>query len=150
MKDSENLTIIKSRLLTKRTITSNGCWLWEGACFKTGYGALYFMGKMWKVSRLSMFLFKPDEYRESLQALHKNICTSKKCFNPEHLYMGDSSDNMNDKVTAGTHQGTLKTHCPQGHEYTEENTYKYSGRGGRQCKICSKKRATMSYLLKGI
>jgi hypothetical protein len=27
-----------------------------------------------------------------------------------------------------------KTHCPHGHEYTEENTYRY--RSGRRCKEC--------------
>lgn len=30
----------------------------------------------------------------------------------------------------------LKTHCPQGHEYTEENTYVYNG--VRSCKVCRK------------
>jgi hypothetical protein len=34
----------------------------------------------------------------------------------------------------GGHQ-RAKTHCPQGHEYTPENTYVQPG-GGRQCRIC--------------
>jgi hypothetical protein len=30
-----------------------------------------------------------------------------------------------------------KTHCPKGHEYTPENTYRSPcGRGGRMCRIC--------------
>ena len=29
----------------------------------------------------------------------------------------------------------MKTHCPRGHEYTEENTY-VQPKGGRVCKIC--------------
>lgn len=36
------------------------------------------------------------------------------------------------------------THCPQGHEYSDENTYRYpSGKGGRQCKACSRKRTAV-------
>jgi hypothetical protein len=34
-----------------------------------------------------------------------------------------------------------KTHCPQGHEYTEENTYLIGPKNGRACKICCKARA---------
>ena len=31
-----------------------------------------------------------------------------------------------------------KTHCPQGHDYTEANTYRYNG--GRYCRTCSTER----------
>lgn len=47
--------------------------------------------------------------------------------------------------TSGTgHVGT-RTHCPAGHEYTEENTYRYKQHGGkhngRMCKTCVRTRA---------
>ncbi len=32
----------------------------------------------------------------------------------------------------------LRTHCPQGHEYTSENTYVNPKRGSRTCKTCQK------------
>ena len=40
-----------------------------------------------------------------------------------------------------------KTHCPQGHEFTEENTYWYGpeGKRARQCKICRAVRVKESY-----
>jgi HNH endonuclease len=41
------------------------------------------------------------------------------------------------------HGNGRKTHCPQGHEYTEENTYLY--RGMRQCKTCRKVRVRESF-----
>ena len=34
----------------------------------------------------------------------------------------------------------LKTHCPSGHEYTEENTYVVPKSSWRQCKICRNRR----------
>lgn len=34
----------------------------------------------------------------------------------------------------------LKTHCPQGHEYTPENTYYYPTRSNRSCRACGKAR----------
>jgi 5-methylcytosine-specific restriction endonuclease McrA len=37
-----------------------------------------------------------------------------------------------------------KTHCPQDHEYTEENTY-VAPSGNRQCKTCRKVRVMESY-----
>ena len=31
---------------------------------------------------------------------------------------------------------SLKTHCPRGHEYTPENTYRYATSGRRACRTC--------------
>lgn len=52
-----------------------------------------------------------------------------------NLRWGDQSENLQDAVRHGTHAETRKTHCPQNHEYTEENTAWYV-KGGRQCKTC--------------
>jgi len=37
-----------------------------------------------------------------------------------------------------------KTHCPRGHEYTEENTYWYQGKN-RQCRQCRRCRVSTNY-----
>ena len=36
----------------------------------------------------------------------------------------------------GGHPNARKTHCPQGHEYTPENTYAYEAYG-RRCRTCA-------------
>lgn len=53
-----------------------------------------------------------------------------------NLAYGSSSDNQFDTVRHGTHRNSRKTNCPQGHEYTPENTRMY--RGARHCRKCQR------------
>lgn len=52
----------------------------------------------------------------------------------ENLRWDSRSGNNRDQVKHGTHPHAFKTHCPQGHPYSEENTYVYDGR--RSCRTC--------------
>ena len=53
-----------------------------------------------------------------------------------NLSWGTPSDNQRDRVRDGTDQRTLTTHCVNGHEYTEENTYWAPKTGSRSCRKC--------------
>lgn len=66
---------------------------------------------------------------------------------PENLRWGDVVDNVADSILHGTiaRFNATKTHCPQGHEYTEENTYINPGRGSRACRICKTKHGRESW-----
>lgn len=46
------------------------------------------------------------------------------------------SANTYDKVRHGAHPMSSKTHCPQGHPYDAENTYRPPGRRERHCRTC--------------
>ena len=59
-------------------------------------------------------------------------CQHRRCCNPAHLEAVTQQTNIS-RGNAGIHQ-TFKTHCPQGHEYTPENTFRNNG--GRGCKVC--------------
>ena len=54
---------------------------------------------------------------------------------PENLLYGTPTEDAFDKVRLGTHHNMVKTHCPKGHEYTEENT-EIGSHGERNCKTC--------------
>jgi hypothetical protein len=51
-----------------------------------------------------------------------------------NLVYGTRSENVRDKRRHGTDHNVMKTHCPQGHAYDEENTRLYQGR--RYCRAC--------------
>ena len=68
-------------------------------------------------------------------ALHNNDISDDNRI--ENLRWGSYHDNQMDRVRNGRDTNKNKTHCPQGHEYTEENTY-VDGRGWRACRTCQK------------
>lgn len=61
----------------------------------------------------------------------------------DNLCYGTHGENMMDAVRHGTHPTGSVTHCPQDHEYTEENTRWYDGR--RWCRQCAREHALASY-----
>ena len=64
-----------------------------------------------------------------------------------NLKYGTRSQNLLDRVTLGAHHQARKTHCKQGHEYTEENTYRFPD-GRRDCYICRRRRKKEEYALR--
>lgn len=56
-----------------------------------------------------------------------------------NLRWGTRSENRDDQRRHGTFPESNKTHCPYGHEYTEENTYWHGiGKRKRKCLTCQK------------
>lgn len=69
---------------------TEGCWTWLGRPHR-GYGRHARMGahrKMWMVIH--------GPIPQGTLVLH--TCDNPQCVNPDHLYLGDHQDNMNDKV----------------------------------------------------
>ncbi len=58
----------------------------------------------------------------------------------ENLYWGTARQNARDAVNNGLCWKSNITHCPQGHEYTADNTYITPGNGHRLCRACIKAR----------
>lgn len=82
----------------RKTITLTGCWEWVGSRRHRGYGQVNFKGKIRKAHRVAWelsFGIVPD----GLSVLHK--CDNPPCINPDHLFVGDQQDNINDMFTKG-------------------------------------------------
>ncbi|MFJ6010182.1 HNH endonuclease [Streptomyces halstedii] len=126
---------IQDRILRK-TAPNGACLEWQGATAR-GYGQMKIGGKEGsyvRVHRIACEARNGPPTESKSHALHS--CNNKLCVNPWHLYWGDNADNQRDRQLAGTARGGRPwvTHCPQGHEYNEENTYLTTK--GRHCKEC--------------
>ena len=53
-----------------------------------------------------------------------------------NLRWDTQSGNQFDSVLHGTHAEARKTHCVNGHEFSQGNTYFNPSRGGRTCRAC--------------
>ena len=110
----------------------DGCWLFIGRMNNNGYGH-YHMTDEIKLAHRITYEKQYGSLKPGEELHHK--CGVKLCVNPEHL----------ERTTLYNHPGTIgttnrnKTHCPSGHEYTPENTYKAPSSNERHCKICKEK-----------
>lgn len=65
-------------------------------------------------------------------------CDNKPCINPDHLFLGDHSDNMIDYSDKGLHANSKKTHCVKGHPLDKTIIRTETGREKRYCSVCYK------------
>lgn len=114
------------------TVQSNGCIEWNRGRNNQGYGYIHIGGSQWRAHRVAWTLAH-GTIPKGLDVLHK--CDNPSCVNPEHLFLGTDKDNHQDKARKGRHWQQRKTHCPAGHPYSEENTYRPPS-GGRKCRTC--------------
>lgn len=113
------------------------CWLWLG-CLEDGYGRVRFQGKMVLVHRLLYEIFV-GPISEGMHIDH--LCRVRSCCNPAHLEEVTPTENRRRALNLAF--WAPKTHCPEGHEYTPENTWVY--KTARFCKICHRTRSREFY-----
>ena len=79
------------RLFDKVVEYPDGCQLFEGATDGQGYGKLAFGGSTLKTHVLSYLYYRGD-IPEAMDVCHS--CNVKNCCNPDHLYLGSRSINV--------------------------------------------------------
>lgn len=70
------------------------CWLWIGHT-NPDHGRISVNGKMLYAHRVS-YCLAYGEIRPGVHILHR--CANGRCVNPTHLYAGDNSDNVLDRI----------------------------------------------------
>ena len=117
------------QLLSQYYVNEDGCHIYHGTGeWVNGYVRVNLDGNRYFIHRLAAHVHHGLDLNNPNQlALHKDDC-SRRCINPEHLYIGTHQDNHNDR-------SRLVTHCPRGHEYNKENTY-INKDGSKSCKVC--------------
>jgi hypothetical protein len=110
-----------------------GCWLWtKTSPDKNGYCHVgrHNLAHRWVYENL----VGPIPNGKLLHH-RKEICSSKRCVNPDHVELTTPSDH----IDAGPNINRSKTHCVRGHEYTKENTI-IDKSGWRKCLACRNNR----------
>lgn len=144
MPGSKGYTLPFEKRMEKVQRADNGCWHWQGTILKAGYGQLKHKQQHWLAHR-----FFYEELRAPIpdgmlldhtchndsDCLGGNTCLHRRCVNPFHLEPVTHQVN----IARGRNANDKKTHCPQGHEYSEQNTY-VTSQGHRLCKTCGHKR----------
>lgn len=112
------------------------CIRYEGKCQPNGYGKFYDKeSKRCVWAHRYVYEQANGEIPEGINVCHK--CDNRWCINPNHLFLGTQSENMQDASAKGRIQAPrlAKTHCKRGHEFNEENTA-YQTSGARKCRAC--------------
>lgn len=112
-----------------RVNDETGCWEWTGKLRKDGYAE--FHAEITMRAHRFAYVHHIGTIPEGMQIDH--LCRNRSCVNPDHLEAVTHAENMRRSARA------LLTHCPHGHPYDDENTYR-PPRGGRECRICREAR----------
>lgn len=111
------------------------CWLWTAYVRPNGYGSIQGRRGPLLVHRLAFeWAFGP--IRPGLTIDH--LCRTRHCVRPAHMEAVANRTNVLRGV-GPTAVNAQKTHCPQGHPYSPENTMRRRVRGvdgGRLCREC--------------
>jgi hypothetical protein len=84
---------ISQQILKASTVEVDGCWLWTRGKNGFGYGYVRIGYRTVGAHRASYEAFI-GPIPAGLRVCHK--CDIPACINPDHLFLGTSSDNLND------------------------------------------------------
>ena len=119
-----------TRLLARRTITDDGCWIISGANPKSGYAFLEVDSQRLRAHRF-MYEVLVGPIPEGLSLDH--LCRRRACANPEHLEPVTHAENVLRGVSFAA-ANAAKEACERGHSL--KDAYIVPSSGKRQCREC--------------
>ncbi len=105
-----------------------------GKLNERGYGKLY-DNKKRRFAHIVAYELQKGAVPLGLELDH--TCRVHCCVNPDHLEPVTHAENVRRGIAGWQHRA--KTHCPKGHEYSPENTFRAPQ--GRACVTCLRDRA---------
>ena len=108
------------------------CWLWTASVNNRGYGQF----NTAKLGKKGMSYAHRVSYQLSVGPIPEglvldHLCRVIICVNPDHLEIVTQRENSLRGLN-----GRMKTHCINGHEFDEKNTYYRKDTGARLCRRC--------------
>ena len=77
---------------------ATGCLCWKRHINQGGYGTLKHKGKQ-RMAHRAMWEHKNGPIPDGMVVCHS--CDNRRCINPEHLFLGTTQDNVDDKMAKG-------------------------------------------------
>lgn len=106
----------------------SGCWHWGSTIKRDGYGQFWLQGASHRAHRVSWVLFR-GEIPQGKWVLHH--CDTPRCVNPDHLWLGDNSENQIDCARKG--RTNLQRH-PEQSRFNDPSVIR-RGSGSHMAKI---------------
>jgi hypothetical protein len=110
------------------------CWVWKLRKNNKGYGLVTWHGIGTKSVARVAYEFANGPLPSDLEPDH--LCRNRPCGNPAHL------EAVSHRVNVQRTEQAQRTHCPRGHEYTAENTYRSPSKPNKRvCRTCRRERS---------